>query len=286
MEWVDGLNRAVDYIEENLSGEIEPETAARLAACSEFHFQRMFAYIGGVTLTEYIRRRRMTRAAFELIDGGARVLDLSLRYGYESPTAFNRAFKSVHGVSPTQARREGIALTAYPRITFTVSIKGGTAMNYKIVKKDAFRLVGFATHEPMTMEDCFEKAAAFWAEVADKDGISALCPLMEGKEPNGVLGVSTCDGGEYSGYYICVATDKPVPEGMEEYTVPATTYAVFECVGPMPEAMQNVQRRIMSEWLPASGYEYAPAPDIEVYPDGDQQSPDYYSEVWLPIVKK
>lgn len=286
MEWIDGLNKAIEYVESNLSGEIDPEAAARHAACSAFHFQRMFAYITGITLTEYIRRRRMTAAAFELINSGAKVIDLSLKYGYDSPTAFNRAFQGVHGVSPSKAKVEGIRLTAFPRITFTVSIKGEEAMNYRIVKKDPFRIVGYATREAMTMEDCFEKVPLFWQSVVVSGGMEKLCQLMNGQEPRGILGVSACDNGEFSGYYIAVATDAPVPEGMEEYLVPATTYAVFESVGALPGAIQNVQKRIISEWLPTSGYEYAQAPDIEVYPEGNQQSDEYYCEVWLPITKK
>lgn len=286
MEWIDGLNKAIDYIEDNLDKELDPAVAARLAACSVFHFQRMFAYITGVTLSEYIRRRRMTKAAFELVNGNVKIVDLALKYGYDSPTAFNRAFQSVHGVSPSKAKSQGVSLTAFPRVTFTVSIKGEEAMNYKIIKKDSFRVVGYATKEPMTMEDCFEKVPLFWQRVTRQGGIAKLCELFDGHEPQGILGVSTCENGEFSGFYICVATEKPVPEGMEEYIVPATTYGVFECVGALPDAMQNVQRRAVSEWLPTSGYEYAQAPDIEVYPEGDQQSDSYYSETWLPIVKK
>lgn len=286
MEWVKGMNQSIEYVESHLDGEIEVEKAAQLAACSVFHYQRMFAYMTGVTFSEYIRRRRMTLAAFELLDGKAKVIDLSLKYGYDSPTAFNRAFQSVHGVSPSKARLEGIRLTTFPRLTFTLSIKGEEAMNYKIVSKESFRIVGYATREPMTMEDCFEKIPKFWQSVKERGGIEELQKLMDGNEPAGILGVSLCEGGDYSGFLIAAATSAPVPEGMEEQIIPATTYAVFECTGPVPDAMQTVQQRIISEWLPTSGYEYAPAPDIEVYGDGDQSSENYHSEVWLPIIKK
>ncbi|MBR6766638.1 MAG: AraC family transcriptional regulator, partial [Clostridia bacterium] len=284
--WIDGMNRAMEQIEENLAGEIMAEQLAQTAACSVFHFQRMFTFITGVTLNEYIRRRRMTAAAFELLDGNVKVIDLALKYGYESPTAFNRAFQSVHGVAPSQARREGISLTAFPKLAFTLSIKGETAMNYRIIKKEAFRIVGFAWYEELTMENCFQRVPEYWAEFFRNNGVPRVCRLMEGKEPQGILGVSLCENGDYGGYFIAAATDAPVPEGMEEYIVPETTYAVFESIGPMPDAIQNLQRRIVSEWLLASGYEYAPAPDIEVYPAGDQSAPDYRCEVWLPIVKK
>ena len=87
-------------------------------------------------------------------------------------------------------------------------------------------------------------------------------------------------------YYIASATDNPVPQNMHEYLVPATTWAIFECIGPMPTAIQELQKRIITEWLPTSGYEYADAPDIEVYPEGDTSSPNYRCEVWLPVIKK
>lgn len=282
MEWINRLNDAMAYVEENLTSEITLEGAARRAACSAYHFQRMFPYIAGITFSEYVRRRRMTAAAMELTDG-ARVIDIAAKYGYESPTAFNRAFQSVHGVPPKAARVQGAALKAYPRITFTLTIKGENAMEYRIVERKGFRVVGFSTKEPMTMEDCFEKVPRFWAEHG-RD-IPRLCQLMDGMEPRGVLGVSACDGGQFSGYYIAVASERPVPEGMDAYTVPAGTWAVFPCVGPVPAAMQALQRRIISEWLPGSGYEYATAPDIEVYSPGDQSAENYYSEVWLPIIR-
>ena len=285
MEWIDGMNKAMDYIEEHLAEEVNPETLASIAACSVFHFQRMFTFITGFTLGEYVRRRKMSAAAFELMEG-AKVLDTALKYGYDSPTAFNRAFRAVHGISPSEAKKEGVSLNTFPKIIFTFSIKGEKAMNYRIVKKEAFRIVGYKSTKKMTMDNCFEICPKLWAEVCAKGGIPKLCALMQGKEPNGILGVSTCTNGEYDAYFICVATDAPVPEGMSEYIVPETTYAVFEAVGPAATAVQEVQQRIISEWLPSSGYEYAPAPDIEVYPEGDQQSADYRSEVWLPIIKK
>ncbi len=282
MEWIDRLNDAMTYVEENLTGEITLEGAARRAACSAYHFQRMFGYIAGVTFSEYVRRRRMSVAAIELAEGNPRVLDVALKYGYDSPTAFNRAFQSVHGLPPSRAK--GAALKAFPRITFTLSIKGEQAMEYRIEERAGFRVVGYGTKEPMTMEDCFEKVPLFWQRVSGD--IPKLCGLMDGSEPLGVLGVSACDGGDFSGYYIAVATKKEPVEGMEAYDVPAGTWAVFPCMGPMPAAMQTLQQRIISEWLPGSGYEYAAAPDIEVYFPGDQTSPEYRSEVWLPIVKK
>lgn len=284
MEWLQGLNHAMRYVEENLTGEITLEGAARRAACSAYHFQRMFPYLTGIPFSEYVRRRRMTAAAMDLTAGKEKIVDLAAKYGYESPTAFNRAFQSVHGLPPTAAREKGAALKAFPPITFTLSIKGEEAMEYRIVEKEAFRVVGFQTKEPMTMEDCFEKVPLFWKQTSGD--IPRLLPLMDGTEPMGVLGVSAYDGDRFTGYFIAVATKREAPKEMDEYQVPACTWAVFPCVGPVDTAVQALQKRVISEWLPSSGYEYAQAPDIEVYFPGDQSAPNYRSEVWLPVVKK
>ncbi len=278
MDWISQLNDAMSYVEENLTKEITLTGAARRAACSAYHFQRMFPYMTGISFSEYVRRRRMTAAAMDLAEG-ARVIDTAARYGYDSPTAFNRAFQSVHGLPPSAAQVRGAALRSFPRITFTLSIKGEEAMEYRIEERDAFRVAGFAMRGPMSLEDCFEQVPAFWEQTAGE--IPRLAAMIDGSGPMGILGVSTCDGGRFSGYYIAAATGSPVPEGMEEYTVPAGTWAVFPCCGPMPQAMQDLQRRIVGEWLPSSGYEYAEAPDIEIY-----SADNHHNEVWLPIVPK
>jgi AraC family transcriptional regulator len=285
MKWLERLNQAINYIEDNLSGTTSYDHAALIACCSTAHFQRMFSYIAGIPLSEYIRRRRMSAAAFDLQKNNLKVIDVSLKYGYESPTSFNRAFQNVHGVTPSTARTEVVSLKAYPRISFTISIKGDVEMNYKIEKKNAFRIVGVKEPFSMDIEESFTRVPLFWQETARAGMITAICSLMN-QTPFGVLGVSTCMDGKDFDYYIAVASDKPVPEGMVEYEIPACTWAVFECIGPMPNAIQELQKRIITEWLPASCYEYADATDIEVYTDGDQQSPTYKSEVWLPIVKK
>ncbi|MCX7615645.1 MAG: AraC family transcriptional regulator [Clostridiales bacterium] len=285
MEWLERFNQSISYIEDRLSDEICYEEAAKIACCSVFHYQRMFSYIAGLPLSEYIRRRRMTAAAFDLQTNDSKIIDLALKYGYDSPTSFNRAFQSVHGVSPSRARMEGISLKAYPRITFTISIRGDAGMNYKIEKKNAFRIVGVKKHYDMDVEKSFAAVPLFWQETVQNGLIPELCELINGN-PDGLLGVSTCMNGKEFDYYIAAATDKEIPKDMEEYEIPACTWAVFECIGPMPYAIQELQKRIITEWLPTSGYEYADAPDIEVYPEGDQTSSAYRCEVWLPVIHK
>ena len=287
MEWLESWNKAVNYIEGHLESEISMHEVAKLVCCSSFRFQRMFSYMTNLSLTEYIRRRKMTRAAAEL-QHGAKVVDVAFRYGYESPTAFNRAFRSVHGVSPSMAKKEGIVLKAYPPISFHITIKGEAEMKYRIEKKDAFRIVGY--HKKINgMEGNFQEIPAFWEKTEQAGGIPKLCVLMDG-EPKAMLGVTCSAENCCEDYYIAVASSAPASVGMEEYMIPAAMWAVFECVGPIegPKecVMGDLQKRIFTEWLPTSGYAYADAPDVEVYPQGDLTAKDYHCEVWLPVVKK
>ncbi len=298
MEWLDRMNDALAYMEDNLQGEISYEEAARSACLSVYHFQRMFSFIAGVPLSEYLRRRRMTMAALDLQQGG-KVLDVALRYGYESPTAFNRAFQSVHGVPPSAAQRPDTVLKAFPRIGFQVSIKGEVEMEYRIVKKDAFRVVGVRDpikieplpekadigkdFDPAAVEESFKRIPIFWQESAENGKIAEICGMI-GKEPMGLLGVSDCSNtGGSNYYYIAASTDKPVPAGMYECLIPACTWAVFPGEG-LPSSIADLQKRIYAEWLPSSGYEWDNAPDIEVYLDDNPTHMKY--EVWLPVVKK
>lgn len=281
MEWIDRMNLALAYIEENLSGEIRYERAAEIACCSTFHFQRMFAYIAGVPLSEYIRRRRMTRAAQELQEG-AKVIDVGLRYGYNSPTAFNRAFQAIHKMPPSEARKPGAVLRAFPPISFKITVNGVAEMEYRIEQKPAIRIVGIGEALSQEIEQNFSTVPALWARAAQEGLIGRLAGMMNA-EPMGILGVSACYG-EHWRYLIAAATDAPVPEDMESYEIPASTWAIFSGSGRMPDDIQALEKRAVTEWLPTSGYEYADAPDIEVYQNADPANAQF--EVWLPIRKK
>jgi AraC family transcriptional regulator len=142
MDTLENMKKAIDYIEDNLDAEIEYGKVAQIALCSQYHFQRMFAFLIGVPLSEYIRRRRLTLAAFDLQNSNEKIIDLALKYGYISPDSFSRAFVAMHGVTPSKAREKGISLKAYPRVTFSLSIKGVVEMNYRIEQKDLFAVVG------------------------------------------------------------------------------------------------------------------------------------------------
>lgn len=146
MEWIQGMNAAVNYIEEHILEEPDLNELGKLAGCSPHHFQRIFTYIGGITLTEYMRRRRMSLAAVDLKDEHVKVIDVALKYGYDSPTAFNRAFQMIHGITPSMARESHVQLKAFPPIVFQMTVRETQEMNYRIEKKEAIRILGKRLH--------------------------------------------------------------------------------------------------------------------------------------------
>lgn len=279
MQWIERLNEALIYIEEHLDGEISYEKAARLATCSTYHFQRMFTYVAGLPLGEYIRRRKLTKAALEL-QQGKKVLDVALRYGYDSPTSFNRAFQVVHGMTPSDAKKEGAVLKAFPKISFSLTIKGDREMEYRIERKDAFRVVGVSRRISKDMEESMRVVPLFWAEKSQDGTIPKLCSLL--KEGEGLFGLCTnTDEKDHWTYTIGIAKSDLELEGMESQMVGPSLWAIFPGRGPMPQTIQEVERRIVTEWLPTSGYEFAEGVDVEVYLDNDITNQSF--EVWMPI---
>lgn len=284
MEWIERLNKAINYIEENITKEIEYEQLAKIACCSTYHFQRMFAYLADVPLSEYIRRRRMSLAAVELQNDNKKIIDVALKYGYSSPTAFNRAFKSIHGIAPSIIKKEEtINLKAFPPISFKITIKGAEEMNYRIEKKEAFRIVGVSQRLHTELEKNFEIVPKMWQQFALDGTIQKLLP-MTNSQPEGVLGVSVCNDSEEWKYFISVASTEPIDDELDEYTILPFTWAIFSGEGQCPQAIQELEKRIVTEWLPTSGYEYDNGPDIELYLNPDPQNSKF--EVWIPVIKK
>ena len=289
MDSLERMNQALAYIEENLADQIDFKQAERLALCSEYHFRRMFSFLAGVSLSEYIRRRRLTLAAFELVHSHALVIDVALKYGYNSPDAFTRAFYSLHGVTPTEARNTGQPLKAYPRMSFQLTIKGGNEMNYRIEEKASFRIVGIMQRVPLIYEGVNPEIAKMWTRL-DESMISTLKALSN-VDPKGIISASTnfsegrLDGGELD-HYIGVATTQEPPENLIQLEVPASTWAVFESVGPFPETLQNIWGRIYAEWFPSANYEQAQGPEILWNESKEVTSPIFRSEIWIPVAKK
>ena len=281
MEWIERFNDAIGYIEEHLTDEIDYGQLGRIACCSSYHFQRMFAYMAGVPLSEYIRRRKMSLAAVDLQGKNMKIIDTAEKYGYHSPTAFNRAFQSVHGIAPSAVKNEGVPVKSFPPVTFKITVKGVEEMNYRIETKEAFRIVGVSVPLHREIEKNFTVIPQKWQEISENQTLNKLISMMD-TPPMGVLGVSTCNDTEPWKYYIAVSTSQP-QESFEEYIVPAAVWAIFPGQGTN-QSIQELERRIVTEWLPTSGYEYGNAPDVEVYLNPDPQNAQY--EVWIPVVKK
>lgn len=285
MEWLKKLGDAINYIEEHLTDEISYDVAARIACCSTYYFQRMFSYVAGVSLSEYIRHRKMTQAAFELQSKNTKVLDVSIKYGYNSPTSFNRAFQNVHGISPIAAKNGGCLLNAYPPIKFAVQVTGGNSMPYRIEEKEPIRIVGIRIPLTDDMEENQKVVPEFLGKVLSTYNFSKICQ-MSNQLPLGILGVTAYKSTDEIFYYIAAATDEAVPDEMFEYQIPAATWVIFESEGHFKESVQNIFRRFLTEWLPFSGYSYAELPDIEVYPINEVSPKRGHSEVWIAVKKE
>ncbi|ABY45825.1 MULTISPECIES: AraC family transcriptional regulator [Bacillus] len=290
MDSLKNMNAAMQYIEDNLTHEIDFKEVAKIAFCSEYHFKRMFSFLAGISLSEYIRCRRLTLAAFELKDSNAKVIDVAIKYGYNSPDSFTRAFQNLHGITPSEARSTSRSLKAYSPMTFQLSIQGGNEMNYRIEEKGPFQIIGIQKRVPIVFNGVNEEIASMWKSL-DSQSIETLKSLSN-IEPTGIISASTNfsegrmeEKGELD-HYIGVATTKDCPKQFKQLEVAASTWAIFEAVGPFPDALQNVWGRIYSEWFPSSNYELAEGPEILWNESKDVSSPNFRSEIWIPVLKK
>ncbi len=290
MEWLDHFRRSIDYLEENLDADIEVEAAAQRSWMSKYHYQRMFHMITGVTLSDYVRKRRLTLAAQELASSPAKVLDVALKYGYQTPEAFAKAFQRLHGMTPSEARKQGANLKAFPRLSFQIQIKGVEEMNYHIVGKEGFKVMGVSKKVSTRDGENFKTVSAFWQEVTQ----SGTCDkLVQMAGPLGLLGISMDYSEEKESMNYLIAVEKKgqglseddVKEELVQREIPPASWAVFECIGAMPNAMQEMFTRIFAEWFPATGYSHAGGPELEIYFPGDPTSSQYRSQIWIPVVK-
>lgn len=283
IDWIEKMNAAILYIEEHITDTLSTEDIAKIADCSSYHFQRMFAYMTGSPLSEYIRRRRMSLAVADLKSDDMKIIDVALKYGYSSPTAFNRAFQSVHGVAPSLVKLDGVSVKSYAPLSFQIVIKGVDSLDFRIEKKEAFRVVGISIPLFGDFEEMNEPIKQMW-EIAEANGTIQKLKGLMGEEASGLLEVMMPDEHTESWrYLISVATDAPIEEPLEEYFVDAYTWAIFSYEGKTIEETQDLGERVISEWLPTSGYEYDNGPDISVHAkDGKERA---ILEYWMPIKK-
>jgi len=283
MDWITRLQNSVDHIENHLLDDLSIEEVAETAFVSSFHYQRIFSLLTGMTIGEYIRKRRLARAGQEIACSGDKVIDIALKYGYDSPESFSKAFTRFHGISPAAARAPGSSLKSFSPLVLKITIEGGLTMEYRIENKQEFKVL--AMSRMFTAETSSAEIPKFWNEFFSKGcnkvacGRFGICCPPEKGSRQFKYGI---------GNYLneTSADQSDVPAGFEILDISAGTWAVFPCVGPMPDSIQGLWKRIYSEWLPTSGYEIVPGYDIEMYTEGDVDSSGYKSEIWLPVKKK
>ena len=279
MEWIANLNRALRYVEEHLTDEsLNVEAIARVGAYSTFYMQRLFYLLTDMSLSDYVRRRRLSMAGQEL-QTGRKVIDVALKYGYETPESFQKAFRRFHGITPSAAQKTRVQLRYMNPLQINVSLKGGSIMDYSMDTIGELTVLGRCRDYPY--ENSFQEVPKFWTEYYQKGW---------NREVPGVLGVCF-DGDEGPTFTYMIGTfcqpDAPVPEGFEKRTVKPHTWAKFRAVGAMPQSIQKLNRQIFSEWLPNNTeYDLEEGVNIEAYSEGDMQSETYESEIWIPVARK
>ncbi|MER5980732.1 AraC family transcriptional regulator [Streptomyces sp. NPDC001857] len=283
------LNQALDHLEACLDREIDMTEVARIAAVSEYHFRRLFSALAGMPLPVYVRRRRMTLAGAEVLAGNLTLLDVAVRYGYSSGEAFARAFRSVHGIGPGEARRRGAVLTAQPRMSFRVVVEGSTTMRYRIVEKESFRVVGRKARLPLVPEG-LNTAAVAHLESLDESVIVRMKKLS-GREPDGILSAvlyltDSREEGAEADFWIGVVTGPEVAaEELDALDVPAGTWAVFDNRGPYPSALQDLWRDVFTHWFPSNPYTSRPGPEL-LRTQPVELGAETDSQLWIPVERE
>jgi AraC family transcriptional regulator len=208
-----------------------------------------------------------------------KVIDTALKYGYETPESFAKAFTRFHGVTPNHARLEGSNLKSFNRLIIKIRLEGGNIMDYKIIKREPFKVL--AKTKTFTGENSKSEIPKFWSEYFSDGSYKKVCGML------GICEQQKAGSREFRYGIGCECQpEAAIPDGFEILTVPSYTWAVFRCIGPMPDAIQDMWTRVYSEWLPQAEYELIPDYDIELYTEGDNQSKDYISEIWIPVKKK
>ncbi|MCM1989502.1 AraC family transcriptional regulator [Oceanirhabdus seepicola] len=290
METIKMLNNTIEYIERNLDTTLDIDEISKVAFSSRYHFQRVFYALTGFTVTEYIRNRRLSLAAEEFTTSDKKVIDVALKYGYESPEAFTKAFKRLHGISPSALKKINGKIKAFPKISFQISIKGESEIIYRIVEKEAFKVFGTGFVTTTVNNAIYKEIPEFINKIFENGTHERINELLG--NPKGTL----LDGFHYgfkedgTRKYM-MGYEMPETEISDEFTIlqiPKLTWAVFEGHGHLPDnsIMQDIWKRIYSEWFPSSGFEQVEGPCIEKNFWNDENPIEYTCEVWIPIKRK
>lgn len=273
--WNEGITRAITYMEDNLTQALDMDKIAEKAYVSSFYFQRIFHVLCGFTVGEYIRNRRLTLAAQELCSTNIKVIDVALKYGYDSPDSFARAFTKFHGISPSAAREQGSKLNSFAPLKIKLTLEGGTMLEYRIVEKSQFTVMGKSRR--FNTESSYADIPKFWQEHMDSSESRVVC---------GMYGICMDLNGNEFDYFIAdnYIPGNEIPEGYVTKVIPAGTWAIFPCHGPLPDALQNTNTKIWSEWMPScKAYKLAGNYNIEMYTPPCENPECNYNEIWIPV---
>lgn len=276
MDWITGMQKAIDYVEANLTETIDYEKVAAESFSSSYHFQRVFSILCGYTLGEYIRLRRLSLAGAELVSGKEKVIDIALKYGYDSPDSFSKAFQKFHGITPSQARADGKMLKSFSRLSIKISLEGGSTMNYRIEEKDEMILTGYKRRFSGVPGERFEQEEEMYIKTRP---LQYILHALSGDLDTNYDIITNIDDYGYD-FYIASQLNKYCRDNLyndgvlgeefakhyENIIIPKCTYAVFEterCAFPTMVFL-DLRRKIASEWLPNSGYQLANAPELVV----------------------
>lgn len=273
------FNDTVNYIETVLDGEIDEKKISSLSGYSYPMFSRFFSMLTEITLSEYIRSRRLTEAAIDLRDTDEKIIDIAMKYGYESPDAFGAAFKKFHGFTPSEVK-EGKPFKLVSRIRLALSVKGGRSMDIKIEKKQAFKVAGY-NEQDINSSLC----PNVWDKLYGKYSHEELAGLGKGESVGVCHDVESPDRINYMAGYITTDIEKAKDMGLEVLEVDEAEYAVVELTGKVPECIHAGWKYLMEVFFPEHGYIHSGKPDVEYYFKGDMHSPDYKMELWVPVVK-
>lgn len=281
------LTRVIEFIDAHLADELDIPTLARSLATTEYHLRRMFSSVTGMPLSEYIRRRRMTVAAADVIAGDP-LLDVAVRFGYGSAEAFGRAFRAVHGVTPAHVRSHGGPLRSQPRLRLQLTVDGRAAMDTRIADRPAFRLVGHAVRVPLIHDGVNPHIQAHIASLPAAE--HARLKALGSTEPRGLLQISAdvdpdyAEGSELTYVHgVAVDAETPVPADLSTIDVEAGTWAVFRTSGPHPAALQRTYAATATAWFPSNPWILRPGPSIVATLDRSEDFTFATTELWLAV---
>ena len=285
MTWIESMREAIQYMEENLEEDLKVEDVAKHIFLSPFYFQKAFRLLCGFTVGEYIRNRRLTAAGNDLLTTNKKIIDIAMKYGYDSPDSFTKAFYRFHGATPSMVQKNHLMMKSFAPLKIKLTLEGGYKMDYKLMKKESFTVMG--TMQKFSYEEANTAIPAFWREHSEKGRHQYV---------NGMFGINIDESMGFDEFKYLIADlynpARNVPEGFTTVTIPALTWAVFPCRGALPNSMAGINTKIFSEWLPAlKEYEFAAGYCIEMYSNPQEYAngvndENYYAEIWIPVKKK